>query len=264
MHDPPPGTRDEVLAHLDDPDADPGMSPIVRTLVTVVLSALVLGLLIGGFVVFSRSFADNRTEAGRVGLEGAPQISLRARTADVRLVQGDTDAIEYSARITDGIVATDFELRRRGDEIEVVGRCREWLAPGCGVEITLAVPKGVPVELLGGSGEVVAEGLDGVLTVRAAGGDVRADDLRVDELSVQTTSGDVDATFADQPFAVKATTSSGDVDLTLPDGDRAYVVDARARDGEVRNDLGDEGEATGTQAFVRVLSTSGDVRVGRD
>lgn len=261
MHDPPPGAREEILAELDD---DPGSSPLVRTLATVLVSALVLGLLIGGFVLATRTFSDVRTEAGRVGLDGAPQLSLRARTADVRLVPGDGDALEYEARVTDGLVDTDFELRRRGTEIEVVGACREWLAPGCGVEITLAVPPGVPVELLGGSGDVVADGLDeGVLTIRAAAGDVRGEDLGVDELSVQTTSGDVTASFAEQPFAVKATTSSGDVGLTLPDGDRTYVVDARARDGDVSNDLGDEGEATGTQAFVRVLSASGDVRVGR-
>ena len=55
-------------------------------------------------------------------------------------------------------IDTRYELRRRGDEIEVVGSCMEWLSPGCGVVVTVAVPKRLPVLVATDSADVAVDG----------------------------------------------------------------------------------------------------------
>lgn len=254
-----PGEVEQVE---DVDDLGGGRSPLVRTLLTVLVTLLAVGLVVGVVVVLSVLQRDVRTETGEIDLAGTPQLALRVPTADLRIVQGDGDTVGYRARISSGLLDTTFELRRRDGEVEVVARCQRWLDPECGVELTIEVPAGLPVEVRGGSGDVEAAGLSGgVLTVTTGTGDVDASGLALDELAVQTTSGDVEAAFTRQPFAVKASTRSGDVDLSLPDGERRYTVDAASRTGEVENALGGDGSAGGTGSFVRVRTDGGDVEI---
>lgn len=269
MHDPPPGALDGL-----DPVEDPGPSPLLRTLVPVVATLVLVALAVGGFALVSHLAKDVRTETGRIDLGDARQLALQLPSADVRVVQGDVASPTYEAKVTSSLLDTDFALGRRGSVVQVVADCRAWLSPGCGVDLTITVPEGLQIDLVGGSGDVEVAGLAaGVVTIRSSEGDVDLDGLGVQDLTVTTGSGDVEATFAQQPFAVKVTTGSGDVDLGLPDGDRPYEVEATSSSGDVEGDGpgtgADDGASTGDgdvqegARLVLVRSDSGDVEIDR-
>jgi len=263
MDDPQPGAVDEL-----DPVEDPGPSPLLRTLVPVVVTILLVALAVGGFALVSHLAKDVRTETGSIDLGDARQLALQVPSADVRIVQGDVASPTYEARVTSGLLDTDFALQRGSDAVQVVADCRAWLSPGCGVDLTVTVPEGLQVDVVGGSGDVEVSGLAaGVVTIRSGEGDVDLDGLGVQDLTVVTGGGDVDATFAEQPFAVKVTTGSGDVDLGLPDGDRPYEVEATSSSGDVEGagagSAADDGDVQEGARLVLVRSDSGDVEIDR-
>jgi hypothetical protein len=235
-------------------------SPASRTLLTVIgtiLTVLLLGGLVLGASIIKR---DTRVSTSMVELGESAQLVIDAGSADVRLVEGDDDIVKIRARITSGLRKTDYQLGRRGDEIKILSGCQTWLSPGCGVSATLEVPKGFPIVVRTTSGDVRADSLaEGVLTVTSASGDVSVADLKVDEFSADTGSGDIKATFATQPFGLKATTNSGDIRAMVPAGKRRYAVLASSRSGDVSNSL--ESDEAG-EGFIRATTTSGDISLG--
>ncbi len=240
---------------------DEARPPSVRTLLTVVLTLGAVAVLIGGVAVVSLASGSTRTAANRLDVGDDPQLAIRSTDADVRLVEGTSTDIVIRAKVTSGFFETDYELRRRGNEIEVVGSCLSWLAPGCGVVVTVAVPPKLPVLVATDSADVSADGLrDRVVTIATGSGDVRGDKLEVQEFSARTASGDVDASFDAQPFALKARTKSGDIAAQIPAGDITYEVTVKSGSGDVRSGL--ESEA-GAKGIVQVVSDSGDIRLRR-
>jgi hypothetical protein len=240
-------------------------SPASRTLLTVI-GTIVTVLLLGGMVA-GASFVkrDTRVATADVELGEAAQLVINAGTADIRLVEGEEGMVRIRARITSGLRKTDYQLGRRGNEIKIVSDCQTWLSPGCGVSATLEVPKGLPVVVKTTSGDVKAEALaEGVLTVASGSGDVAVSDLRVDEFQAETGSGDIKATFATQPFGLKARTKSGDIRASVPAGKRKYSVVVSSKsgqiantlDGDVTNSLGGDQKGGG---FVLATTDSGDI-----
>lgn len=234
-------------------------SPASRTLLTVVGTILVVGIVAGlvlGASILKRSTTVSTSD---IELGGAAQVVIDAGASDVSLVQGDPDIVRVRARITSGLRKTDFQIGRRGEEIKIVAGCQEWLNPGCGVETTVEVPQGYPVVVRTTSGDVdVEDVVEGVLTVVSGTGDISATGLEVDEFSAETTSGDVDAAFAKQPFAFKATTTSGDITAEMAGGKRTYAVTATAKTGDVSSDVESDIDGAG---FIRATSDSGDISI---
>jgi hypothetical protein len=235
-------------------------SPASRTLLTVIGTigtVLLLGGLVLGASIIKR---DTRVSTSMVELGESAQLVIDAGSANVRLVEGDDDIVKIRARITSGLRKTDYQLGRRGDEIKILSGCQTWLSPGCGVSATLEVPKGLPIVVKTTSGDVRADSLaEGVLTVTSGSGDVSVADLKVDEFSADTGSGDIRATFATQPFGLKAITNSGDIRAMVPAGKRRYAVLASSRSGDVSNSL--ESDEAG-EGFIRATTVSGDISLG--
>jgi DUF4097 and DUF4098 domain-containing protein YvlB len=176
------------------------------------------------------------------------------------LIEGESTDVVIRAKVTSGILDTCYELRRRGNEIEVVGGCISWLSPGCGVVVTVAVPPKLPVLVATDSADVTVDGLrDRVVTIATGSGDVRGGALRVQEFSARTDAGDIVAAFDGQPFAFKARTNSGDISARVPDGDIQYAVTVRSRTGDVRSDLESVPDGKG---ILRAVSGSGDITLG--
>ena len=235
--------------------------PWVRTLLTVVITVVVVGLLAGAAAMVSRASESTRTAANRLDVGDDPQLVIRSTDADVRLVEGTSTDVVIRAKVTSGLRKTKYELRRRGDEIEVVGSCLTWLSPGCGVDVTVAVPKKMPVLVATDSADVVADGLrDRVLTVATGSGDVLGQNLQLQEFSARTDTGDIDADFSQQPFAFKADTRSGDIAGRVPEGKIGYAVTVRSRSGDVRSVLTSDPKAKG---IVHAVSDSGDIVLRR-
>jgi hypothetical protein len=235
--------------------------PSVRTLLTVVATLLVLGLVVGFVAVASKASSSTRTAANRIDIGGESQLVIRSTDADVRLVEGTSSDLVIRARVTSGIRETTYELRRRGDEIEIVGSCMSWMSPGCGVVVTVAVPAKLPVLVATDSADVVADGLrKRVVTVATGSGDVRGRGLSLEEFDARTRDGDVAADFTDQPFAFKARTRTGDVSARIPTGDIEYTVSVKSRTGDVESELESAKDAKG---IIQVVSDSGDIRLRR-
>ena len=242
-------------------DLDGARPPSVRTLLTVVVTIGVVAIIIGGVVVVSMASGSTRTAANRLDIGDDPQLVIRSTDADVRLVDGTSTDVVIRAKVTSGIVDTDYELRRRGDEIEVVGSCLSWLAPGCGVVVTVAVPPKLPVLVATDSADVSVDGLkERVVTIATGSGDVNGRKLEVQELSARTDSGNIDALFVAQPFAFKARTADGDIAARIPEGDITYDVAVRSKTGDVRSSLESDKDAKG---IIRAVSSSGDIRLSR-
>ena len=244
-------TDEEVVADYDV------RSPASRTFITVIgtiAAVAVIGGLVLGASVLMR---DTTVSTSEIAAGDAAQIKIDAGASDVRIVQGDSDVIRVTARITSGLRKTDFQIGRRADEIKIVADCQSWLNPGCGVETTLEIPQGFPVEISTSSGDVVASKVvEGVLTIISASGDIDGTGLQVDELDATTRSGNISASFATQPFAVKAATTSGDIAADLPKGKRSYAVLTTSKSGEVSSGI--ESDPAG-RGFVRATSRSGDI-----
>ncbi len=246
-------TEDEVVADYDV------RSPASRTLLTVVGTivavAVVAGLVLGASIL-KRSTTVSTSD---IELGDSAQIVIDAGESDLRIVQGDPDIVRVKARITSGLRKTDFQIGRRGDEIKIVSGCQTWLSPGCGVDTTLELPEGFPVVIRTTTGNVdVEEIVEGVLTIQTASGDITGQGLELDEFAAETASGDIDADFATQPFAVKATTESGDITATIPEGKRTYAVTAKSDSGDVSSKVESDADGAG---FIRATTRSGDISI---
>lgn len=240
-------------------------SPASRTLLTVIVTILTV-LLMGGLVL-GASLIQRETKFATADVElgDVSQLVINAGSANVRLVEGDEGMVRIRARVTSGLRKTDYQLGRKNNEIKIVSDCQTWLSPGCGVSATLEVPKGLPIVVKSTSGDIRADSLaEGVLTVATISGDVTVSDLKVDEFQADTGSGDINATFATQPFGLKAKTSSGDIRATVPAGKRKYAVVVSSRSGAISNALDGEvvSSLSGDQdggGLVRATTDSGDI-----
>jgi len=234
-------------------------SPASRTLLTVIGTIVTVGLFAGAVLGVSIMMKDNKAATSIIELGDSAQIVVNATSADIRVVEGADDVVKVTSRVTSGLRKTDFLIGRKGDEIKVISGCQAWLSPGCGVSLTLSVPKGIPVVINTTSGDVTADALvQGVLTVATSSGDIRVGGLTVDEFSAESSSGDVDASFAKQPFAFKALTKSGDITASVPTGKRTYAVMAESKSGSVESSIRSDSDGEG---FVRATSGSGDIEL---
>lgn len=242
-------------------EQDEERPPSVRTLLTVLATIGIVAVVIGAVAIASLASGSTRTAANRLDVGDDPQLVIRSTDADVRLTEGTSTDVVIRAKVTSGLIETTYELRRRGDEIAVVGSCMEWISPGCGVDVTVAVPPKLPVLVATDSADVTVDGLrDRVVTIATGSGDVRGGALHVQEFSAKTDDGDIVATFDRQPFAFKAQTNGGDITARIPTGDVEYTATVRSRTGDVRSDLESVPDAKG---ILRAVSDSGDIQLRR-
>lgn len=237
-------------------------SPASRTLLTVLGTIVAVALIAGAVLGTSILMRETTVSTSDIELGESVKIVVDAGATDVRIVQGDADVVRVKARITSGLRETDFEIGRRGDEIKILSGCQTWLNPGCGVDTTLEIPQGFPVEIRTTSGDVDVRGVDeGVLTILSGSGDIEGTGLELGEFSASTTSGDISAVFLTQPFGFKAATTSGDIEARMPDGKRTYVVRTASTSGDVDSALESDPDGKG---FVRATSGSGDITLTTD
>lgn len=243
--------------------------PAVRTILTVVGTLVFVGALAALLLGVSILMRETRVATSQVDVGANGQLVIEATDTDIEIVEGEPDLLTVTSRITSGVRQTDYQLGRRGDSIRIATACQKWLNPGCGVKTRLQVPPGLPLEIRTTTGDVKVTAMSqGVLTVRTVDGRITADDLGVDELTADSDTGAVKATFASQPFAFKATTGSGAIDATIPTGSRTYTVDASSKSGQVDSEIESQdgstdggGDAGDEGNFIRVESTSGDIRL---
>lgn len=233
----------------------------LRIALRIIGSALAAFLVVGLLSLASTFIRSERVAVNEFDVSDVAQVAIRSTNSDLKIIEGKSDKLVIRASVTDGLVATNYELHETpGDnQIEIVGRCIRWLSPGCGVKATVAVPKDYPLLVATGSADVRAEGLrDRVVTIGTGSGNVEGVRLRVQEFSVDSDSGDVTTTFAGQPFALKVTTKNGDINARIPTGRIDYLVNVRSDRGKVTSNLVNRPDGRG---IIRLLSDSGSITV---
>jgi hypothetical protein len=232
---------------------------LVRGSLRILASAAAAFALVGLLSLASLLIRSERVAVNELDVSDASQIAIRSSNSDLKVIEGSTDRLVIRAKVTDGLDSTDYELHRVDNQVEIVGRCLRWLSPGCGVKVTIAVPKDYPLLVATGSADVRAEGLsDRVVTIGTGSGDVEGVKLRVQEFSVDSDGGDVSATFAKAPYALKVTTKEGDITAKIPKGKIRYLVNVASDTGTVDSNLVDQQNGRG---IIRLLSDSGDINV---
>jgi hypothetical protein len=232
---------------------------LLRGSLRIIGSALAAFAVVGLLSLASVMIRSERVAVNELDVSEISQIAIRSTNSDLKVIEGSGDRLVIRAKVTDGLVATTYELHRVDNQIEIVGRCVRWLSPGCGVDVTVAVPKDYPLLIATGSADVRAEGLrDRVVTIGTGSGNVEGVQLSVQEFSVDSDSGDVSTTFAKQPYALKVTTKDGNITAKIPSGKISYFVNVNSESGKVSSNLVDRPKGRG---IIRLLSDSGDINV---
>jgi hypothetical protein len=190
-----------------------------------------------------------------VGQHVVVDIELPAGSVALTAAQSGTVSVSV-----DGSAVDALDITQIGDSITIRARRR-----GRSARLALDVPVGTDVNVKGASLDVVARGALGVLRVRSASGDVRADDVvRAD---VTLASGDTRFEVVRDAADFRAT--SGDIALgrvggrlsaSLASGD--LRIAELAGDGDIETASGDVAIDRYTGGSVAVRTVSGDVRVG--
>jgi hypothetical protein len=238
-----------------------GYEPVglVRGSLRILASAAAAFALVGLLSLASLLIRSERVAVNELDMSDSSQVAIRSTNSDIKVIEGDSDRLVIRAKVTDGLDSTDYELHRVDNQVEIVGRCLRWLSPGCGVKVTVAVPKDYPLLIATGSADVRAEGLaDRVVTIGTGSGDIVGMKLRVQEFSVDSDRGNVSATFAKAPYALKVTTKDGNITARIPKGKIRYLVNVASETGQVDSNLVDQRSGRG---IIRLLSDSGDISV---
>lgn len=248
-------TFDPVEPEIDDL-SDP-RSPLSRTLITVAATAVVVLLVVGLVLGVGRLTRSTSTTAETFAADPAEPLRFVVENLDVRVVPAAADEITVDVELVGGWLGTDYESEQDGGDILLSASCLPLVIPGCGGNVTLGVPAGTQFELQASGQDVDLVGIDGVASVRTGSGNVTGEDLAMVDLSVTTSSGDVDLGFGQQPISVKATTDSGDVDVEVPPGEVVYDIVTTTDSGDVDSELEPGGDDA--EGFIAVETNSGDV-----
>ncbi|MBF8185342.1 DUF4097 family beta strand repeat protein [Nonomuraea sp. K274] len=124
------------------------------------------------------------------------------------------------------------EHKVEGDALIVTYDCpSDW--GSCGVDYKIEIPKGLPVDLDSGSGDITLRDLTGDIEVFVGSGDVDAAGLTGKKVSAEAGSGNVELVYTSAPDDAKVEVGSGDVVLKVPDVAYDVSTDTGAGDAEV-------------------------------
>jgi len=225
--------------------------------------ALTIGAILSAFFVLGSAIqvaswtigSVEKRQVVRLGAAEIPgpvdQVMIDARSADVTLVASQTGEVVIDSRASGTLHTPKLEVHPDGSRVEVNGGCPDVTFGHCSAEIVVHVPAKTAVSLTAGSGDIVADGLQGNVNLRTASGDVSATNLhsavvalrsssgdvaisQVESahLSARSNSGDVTVELGNVPETVEARTNSGDVAIIVPPGDQPYRVDAETNSGD--------------------------------
>ena len=146
----------------------------------------------------------------------------------------------------------------------------------CDVELTVAVPAGVPIfaggvsgtldvsgmtgtiTAQGGSGEIDLERDTGAVDVQVGSGRISGTDLRSSQVTAKAASGEIDLDFALPPASVTTAVSSGQASITLPRGSQYRVVSS-VMSGQSSIQSGLASASASSTVSVSVASGEADV-----
>ncbi len=173
------------------------------------------------------------------------------------------DAAQLTGTVQYTLVRPDFSVNGTGISLH----CRLFTG-NCGLNATLTVPPRTALDLTSGGGNMRVGGIQGVVTLNSAGGDVwlsgsasaatvdsgggnlsvsdlggalhfttsggdvNGDSLTSPNVTMDTGGGNVSLTFTRPPASLTVTSSGGDVTIVLPRGATQYAISYQTSGGD--------------------------------
>lgn len=186
-------------------------------------------------------------------------VSLDLGESDVDVVpgtQGSTVRIERLDRFMFGHAARVARTIEAG-RLKLRSRCPATVLHSCSAAYRVIVPDNVPVDVRTGGGNVRFHDYRGSARISTDHGNITVDGFCGFLLQARTETGDVTAASNCPPPQLSLRSTSGDVDATVPAG--RYQVDAASASGSlaVRGVI----ETADAPFSIEVLSSTGDVLV---
>lgn len=259
-------------------DADAAAGPPRRsggTSLQVLAVVLALLLVAYGAVVLA-SLLARETRTSTDTFEGITTVQLDTSFESVDVIGSDRAGVDVDRRWTWSMKEPSVQTRQVGDRLVVSSSCP--FSPGlpCTGRVQLAVPSDVAV--LGGSsdghlllsdltgpldvhnadGGVELRDVSGPLRLSTSDGSVRAEGLTSDRVTVDTSDGSVQLSFAKAPTTVRASTSDGSLEIVVPKDGTAYAVTVSVSDGSQSVDVPTDPESA---RRISVRTSDGSVRI---
>jgi DUF4097 and DUF4098 domain-containing protein YvlB len=255
--------------------AEASWLPVVRILAVIVVAVM---LLVGTVAVVSSMFTRKHTETRTFG-GTVSAVEITEDVGDVRVRElSPGDPATVTATITKSFEEASWSADLRDGTLVVDGECRDdgfsfW---NCSVDLTVAVPAGVPVQVSSSTGDITVAGAfsdvdagtatGDVLVQRATGpvrirtntGDVRSLAMMSRVVTAETDTGDVRLIFETSPENVTTRTNTGDVTVLVPENATAYHVDAEAGTGDTTVEVAN---VPSSPNKIVAETDTGDVRV---
>lgn len=231
------------------------MSPWARlvTASAVLVLGSAIALVIWGLASQQRRVVsyDVRGSLGGVSLDlGGANVTIAGagRRTSVGVVRTDRYAFGHHV---------DSTRSAAGGVFRIQSRCPRTLFHACTAGYRLTVPDNVPVDVRTEGGNVSFDGYKGSVRIVTRSGNVDVRSFCGFSLQASTASGHVNAATSCAPQQLSLRSTSGDVNALVPPG--RYRVDAESNSG---TRLVHGVTAAGDAVFsIQTLSNSGDVRV---
>lgn len=163
-------------------------------------------------------------------------VELVLAGLDVQVLPGKEGEIAVERRLTWSLSRPELDERWAGRTLHATAAACPPIAvgPQCNVDYTLRVPPGSTIgatiragdltvrdmsgdlDLSASDGDIHLDDIDGQLSIHNSTDDVAATDIRSNRVSIQTTSGDIDMRFTQEPEQVQTTTTNGNITIGVP------------------------------------------------
>lgn len=253
-------------------------SPGVNTAWLVVGSiAALLGLFFGVVQVVGLLAHEERTETATISDPAVAVLDVASDAGRVEIVGADVTEVRITARVSDGLTATDFRHRVVGDRLEVRVRCNGLVGgPWCRAGLRILVPRDLEVRVrsdsdrvivrgitgrvdaASGDGSVEAEGLSGAVILHSSNGEVRASRLRASSIQADSDNGSVRLEFDRAAGSTIAKSANGNVEISVPRDGKGYAIDISSANGSTDNQV--QTDSTSARRVV-ASSANGNVTV---
>lgn len=185
-------------------------------------------------------------------------LSVKLSSGDIRIQQGPAGHVEIARDLSWTKARPSVSEHWNGHELDITANCpSSGFGENCSVNYTIAVPPGVSVNAITGSGRVTATGMDGRLDLTTYSGDINVTGAQSAEVIASTDAGNVNLAFATAPDSVQASTDAGDVNIAVPPGEK-YDVRPTANSGNTSIAVNDDPAAPRS---IVVTSAAGNVMV---
>ncbi|MEU1727045.1 DUF4097 family beta strand repeat-containing protein [Nonomuraea sp. NPDC005692] len=187
--------------------------------------------------------------------EKVQRLHLRSGSGNVTVTESDAPSVRVTERLYWSNDKPRAAHKVEGGTLSVSYDCeKSWGT--CGVEYQVEIPKGMPVNLDTGSGDLTLRSLTGPLDLEAGSGDIKGEGLGGKKLLVKGGSGKVTLKYAAAPENVELSVGSGDVALTVPD--ETFDVKARTTSGDANVSVKKD---SSSPRKMSLTTGSGDVTV---